>query len=144
MLYFGSNISTAAYNLKVGSIDSSSPYLYFLDPSSKNDDGNIIDSYYIPGSGIFGGVGCFKNLHFRAWGVGRLNLTVTGLDGASSVTPPFLTLTATPGKELDRQINFVNEKINVKFESSTTLNDYMVVDRLDIWGLQLWPIRPSV
>jgi len=144
MVYFGSNISTAYYTLKVGTLTSGHNYLFTLTDGQKSDDGTIISSYYMPGPLALGGVGCFKNIRFRAWGVGALNLTLTGLDGALSTTPTAITLTATPGRELDRQINFVNEKLSIKFQSGSVLNDYMVVDRLDTWGLQLWPIRPSV
>lgn len=144
MVYFGGLESTVSYTLKVGSIDAGSLYLYTLKEGQKSDDGSIIDSYYTPGYYAFGGVGCFKLLHFRAWGVGRLVMTISGLDGTGSYSPPYLSLTATPGRELDRQINFTNEKMALRVRSNNALNDYMILDRIDVWGNKLWPIRPSV
>lgn len=144
MMYFGSSISPTSYTLKVGSIDSTTPNLYSLTPAQRSDDGTAISSYYIPGPYRFGGVCFFKYLMYRAWGVGRLTTTLTGLDGSLTTTPPFHTLTATPGRELYRDINFTNEQMNVKLSSGTTLNDYMVLDRIDVWGKQQWPVRPSV
>jgi hypothetical protein len=144
MVYFGSSEYTSQYTLKLASIQAGSLYLYSLDATALNDDGTLIDSHYTPGKFSFGGVGCFKNLHWRASGVGRLTLTLYNVDHTANATPPYLTLSTTPGRELDRQINFVSEKMSVKFRNNTTLNDYMMVDRLDVWGNMLWPIRPSV
>lgn len=144
MVYFGSLISTPRYTLKIGSLDAGNTYLYSMEEGVKNDDGNVITSNYCPGPFYVGGVGCFKLLHFRSWGVGRLNITLTGEDGVLSTVPPYLTLSAAPGRELDRQINFTNEKLHIRIANGNSLNDYMIIDRLDVHGLQLWPIRPSV
>jgi len=144
MVYFGSTESPTEYTLKVGSIDTGPTYLYSLEDTASTDDGNIIKSTYTPGPVYLGGVGCFKLLHFRAWGVGRINMTINGLDDILAVTPQYLALSPSPGREYDRQVNFVNEKMNLKITNGDSLNDYIVLDRIDTWGLQLWPIRPSV
>jgi hypothetical protein len=134
------------YALNVGSIDAVSQYIWVLTPGVTNDDGNIIVSSYTPGpiSYGLGGINFFKLLNFRAWGVGNLNLQLSQEDGGGVVVPGPLALSATPGRDLQRQINFVNEKMNLTFSSGTNLNDTMSVDRIDVWGLMQWPLRPSV
>jgi hypothetical protein len=134
------------YALNVGSIDANSQYIWALSPTATSDDGNIIVSNYSPGPLSFGlgGVNFFKLLNFRAWGAGQLNLTLSQEDGGGVVSPPPLVLSSVPGRDLQRQINFVNEKMNLLIGNGNNLNDQMFIDRIDVWGLMQWPLRPSV
>ena len=149
MLYFGSSLTGGVqeYTLKIGSVNSQS--IRQIDPFAVNDDGSGILSYYVPGplTVSLGALNCFKLLNFRAWGQGNFNLTISQEDGGGAVTPPLLSLAALPGRDLQRQINFTNEKMTVKFSnggSGGSIGDYMVVDRLDVWGVMQWALRPSV
>ena len=148
MLYWESSIfSPQIYTLLMAS--KAQNYVWALDPTKANDDGTKIYSYYVPGPVTFGpgGLNFFKLLNFRGWGQGKFILTLAQEDGQGAYQPPNLTLTPTPGRELQRQINFINEKMSVKFASGNTtgaMNDYAVVDRLDVWGLTRWDLRPSV
>jgi hypothetical protein len=148
MIYYLSSVSPGSYlyTLKVGSIDSGETGLWSLDPSATDDAGTLISSYYVPGPITFGlgGLNFFKLLNFRAWGTGSLNLTLAQEDGQNTVNPPSLTLSSTPGRELQRQINFTDEKLTLKFANGNNVGDMMSVDRVDIWGLMRWPLRPSV
>jgi hypothetical protein len=145
MAYFGSSISPTSYTLKVGSLNSS--YLYSLTDNQKSDDGEIITFDYTPGPVCIksGGVNCYKMLGFRIpRGRGRLDMQLSGEDGSNPFQVPApLQMTVGPGKETQRGINYVNEKLTLKISGGKALNDYMVLDRIDVWGLNLWPVRPQ-
>ena len=104
----------------------------------------MISSYYVPGAFYLGGISCFKLSQFRASGVGKLNLTLYSEDNVSSLTALPLTLSTTLGKELYRQFNFVNEKLNLKIANGNNAGDYMLIQRIDVWGNPLWLTRPAL
>ncbi len=146
MAYFGSLISPTEYTLKVGSLNSQ--YLYTLTAGQKSDDGEIIESYYSPGPFHFnnGGVNCFKMLNFRIpRGRGRFDIQLSGEDGFNQTQVPApIQMVINPGREHQRGINFVNEKMTLKISCGKAVGDYMVLDRIDVWGLTLWPVRPQI
>jgi hypothetical protein len=150
MLYYNSMNepfpASTLYTLKLGSIQSGKTGLWALDPLFTDDSGTFIASYYVPGPITFdlGGLNFFKLLNFRAWGTGTLDLTLAQEDGQNTVNPPSLNLSAMPGRELQRQINFTNEKMTLKFANGVNAGDAMYIDRVDVWGLMRWPLRPSV
>jgi hypothetical protein len=147
------------YTLRVGNKDTNK--IWKLSPVNKDDDGNVMESYYIPGPLFIGadgsgpdtgGVNVFKQLGFRVKGRNgaKFMLTLTDVDGLGAVYPPELILANAPRKDLMRGINFVNEKITLKIGNYSAngkvpaLGDFFILDRIDLWGKQLWNSRPTV
>lgn len=145
MAFLPTDASLNPYKLRFGSIDASSNYLWGYDASVITDDGVAIEAYwkFAPLPIVVGEVGVFKVIRLRVRGVGTLELTLTNEDNSGSVTPPSLTLSTTPGKDLQRFINFVNEKMALKLRTNN-LTHYWILDRADFYGCSLWPVRPSV
>jgi hypothetical protein len=77
-------------------------------------------------------------------------ITLTDVDGAGIIYPPELILSVVPRVDLQRGINYVNEKIGIKVGIYSangkvpTKGDFFVLDRIDVWGQQLWNSRPTV
>jgi hypothetical protein len=81
-------------------------------------------------------------VRFRALGVGRLNLTITTLDGGQVMNLPAISLRAGPGFYPMRTFNAQSEKITIK--GSLALNgEYIIVTKMWAFVRQLWLTRPS-
>lgn len=63
----------------------------------------------------------FNRLYMKAVGGGTLALSILGPDAGSLATPTGITLAAAPGKDYERQINIVKERIFVEL-SQTSLS----------------------
>lgn len=133
--------ATGGYYLRIGQTGNN---LYKYDKVSTNDFGTVIDARYKPGpvSPANGEVNVYRGLRFRATGSGSLLLSVSGEDGSVPATPNSLALSASPGKELFRELNLVNEKISVQFRVGT-INHQFTVQRLDVFYKILFPQRPG-
>lgn len=126
------------YYLRLGDANNN---LYKLEPSATDDVGAVITSYYQNGhvTAEKGAVNVTRALRFRARGTGNLDLSLYPEDLQSVVTPPSLTMSNFPGKELLRQTNFMNEKCSVKFSTTGKMN----VNRLDVYMKPLFADRPQ-
>jgi hypothetical protein len=127
--------------LEFGSSDDNT---YILLPTNTDDAGTAIDSYAnsaLVYSSAFGRVNHFTKLQFRVTGSGTLILTVKGEDGVKTATPPSITLAASPGIEPFRLINFINEKMAVKWRTNALAAKW-AMNRVMIFSKELWDERP--
>lgn len=108
------------------------------------DFGNAIDSWFRTSlkTAMSGWVNHFGGLRIRVTGSGTLQITLIGEDGVTTSTPPALTLSATPGVELERLVNFFNERMSIKFRVSNT-NEKYVIARLQVYAKEAWLRRVS-
>lgn len=88
-----------------------------------------------------GWINHFSGLKFRITGSGTLSMELSGLDDTNAVAPPTLTLSAAPGVELFRLINYKNEKMSVKFAVGAP--DYFSINKLTAFAKALWFGRPA-
>jgi hypothetical protein len=139
----GKRGSAPHYYLYFGSLDANSSSIWSL-TSDLTDDTNPINAYYKTALIDLqpGWVSFFLYLLFRAYGAQTMTLELSGEDGQNVVNPTGLTLSTTSGKELARKINYVGEKMSVKFGVNNTTG-YFVVNKLEIEGNPMWPQRPA-
>lgn len=111
----------------------------------KNDNNIRIDSmvnlYYTDIAP--GWVHHFGGLRFRANGKGVAKVTLYGLDDVKSQLSNQIVLNETPGIFYDKLINFVNEKMSVKVESKSNVDDWFRIFELIISAKPLWLSRPG-
>jgi hypothetical protein len=85
----------------------------------------------------------YTGLRFRMSGNGDVKLTITGEDNSNSQGVLGFTLTATPGLELFRLINFTAEKMRVIISLDTaSTNPWCHIRRVELFGLPRWMMRP--
>jgi len=75
-------------------------------------------------------------------GSGSVEVELTGLDNSVITHPPNFNVTATPGKEILRKVNYVAEKMAIKF-SMTSINETFELSSLIIYFKALWSQRPQ-
>jgi hypothetical protein len=119
------------------SIESGVPskiYRFCSAADSKNDHGTPIVSYIktwliAPGTSNTGQLNYFGFLRVRVEGDGNLDITYYGEDNLPVNVPPFLLISANPGKEFDRLTNFVAERLSIKI-GVDVLNEWFDLYRL--------------
>lgn len=89
-----------------------------------------------------GWINHFGAMKARIVGNGAVTFTLTGEDNSNIQNPPGWTLTANPGYEPDRLINFINEKCAVKVEVNVASGRY-TLSRFDLWAKPLWMRRAA-
>jgi hypothetical protein len=104
-----------------------------------SDFGTAIDSYIISSlkSALIGWVNHFAGIKLRVKGSGNLQISVQGEDDINSTTYNSIILSANPGLEPDRLINFTNEKCAIKLRVSL-FGEWFNLSRLDVWAKELW------
>jgi hypothetical protein len=127
--------------LEFGSSENS---IFYQDTNATDDDGTAFNALvesakvYMSNSGA---VCHFSKLQFRIFGLRSLSITLTGLDNETDGTVIPITLAPTPGAEVGRLINFVNERMSVKF-STIAIDAKWTLTRLIIFGKPIWNERP--
>jgi len=81
-------------------------------------------------------------VRFRAYGNGRLNLTVATLDNSQIGALPSLFITENPGTYPLRTFNAQSEKITIT-GSLSSFGEYITVTKMWAFVRQLWLTRPS-
>jgi hypothetical protein len=139
----GPLINNPQYRLYFGSMDPYSSSIWSL-TYDLTDDNNSINAYYKTALIDLqpGWVSFFLYLLFRANGAQTMTLELSGEDGQNVINPTGLTLSVTSGRELARKINYVGEKMSVKFGMNNPAG-YFVVNKLEIEGNPMWPQRPA-
>lgn len=118
--------------------------IYPMLTTATDDFGNAID-HFIQSSlktARSGWICHFGGLKLRVTGTGTLLITLQGEDNSNPVSPPSFTLSNGTGKELDRSINYINERMSVKLRVNTFGNRF-TLSRLTVWGKELWLRRQS-
>ena len=120
---------------------SSAGGLYVRNSASRNDFGTAITSYYRPGmvaASPSGGSSIYQLVRLRTIGSGSLYLKLYSIDDTTTVTLPSVSLSASPGKELTRQIGFfTSERASVEF-GVTSINTWFHLTRIGIATSILW------
>lgn len=118
--------------------------IYDMKDNLIDDFSNAIQSYFKTDLKALlpGWLHHFGGIKLRAKGAGNLLIDLYGEDDAGHVSIPSISLALSPGLEPDRLINFINEKMSIKF-SVTNFQEYYVITRLDVWAKALWLRRPS-
>lgn len=116
--------------------------IYQMKDGLLNDFGNAIVSYFTSSlkTALKGWINHFGWIKMRVTGSGTLNLTLYGEDFTNPTVAPAITMAASPGLEPDSLINFINEKMAVKF-GVTSIDEYYRVNRLEVWAKELWISR---
>lgn len=113
--------------------------LYDVKDGLTDDYGNAIDSYVQLAlkTASAGWINHFGGIKLRVKGSGSLQITVQGEDNSNPVTALPLTLAASPGKELDRLINYVNEKCSIKLRTNQ-FGEYFILSEFTLFAKALW------
>jgi hypothetical protein len=121
--------SLGAYDLKSGLFD---------------DYGNAIDSYIESAlkDVLPGWIHHYAGIKVRCRGVGSLIITVRGEDSVLTLTPPAITMSLTPGGDIERAFNFINEKCAVKLRV-VNFGERFAISRFDMYCKPLWFRRPQ-
>lgn len=80
-------------------------------------------------------------VRMRAYGAGRLNLTVTSLDGGYVTNLPAIILSSAPSLYPMRTFNVQSEKVTIRGALSLN-NEYLVITKMWAFVRQLWLTRP--
>lgn len=110
-----------------------------------NDNGTVITNYVKMGLApdkSNGVINHFNAFIVRMIGSGSVEVELTGLDNSVITHPPNFNVTATPGKEILRKVNYVAEKMAIKF-SMTSINETFELSSLIIYFKALWSQRPQ-
>lgn len=120
--------------------------IYKLSGKTAADNGTAINSYYetpamTPSMGSYN---VFRFIRYRCQGSGSLLTSLRDEGGVNPVTVPNLPLQPGPGnsKDLGIQINYMNEKILVKF-GTNAVSDNFKMARFDLFGKMRFPTRPN-
>jgi len=107
-----------------------------------DDSGTAITSIYqtFLATPAMGALNIFRHLRFRAVGTGTMLLRLADEDDGNVQNPPSITLSTTPSKDFDRQINYTSEKMSVQVK---TVGGTMKLKRIDIFCKERWKIRPG-
>lgn len=118
--------------------------IYAMKDGLTDDFGNALDSYVQLSlkTAQKGWICHFGLVRFRITGTGNLQITLTGEDGVSSVSPPSIALSTSPGEEPDRFINFINEKMSMKLRTNL-FGEKFTLSRVDVMVKPLWASRPG-
>lgn len=118
--------------------------IYTMKDSLTADFANVITSYFKTSlkSAVSGWLNHFNGLKLRVVGSGNLNINLYGEDDVTTATATAIAMSASPGLELSRPINFINEKMSVKL-GVTAINETYEVSRLDVMAKALWRSRPA-
>lgn len=118
--------------------------VYDVKSGNTTDNGTAIAAYFKTSlkTAAGGYVNHFGYLKLRVVGSGTLSIQVQGEDASNTQNPPSLTLSSSPGYELDRLFNFLNEKCSVQF-GTVNAGDKYTVSRFDLWAKPVWLRRAS-
>ena len=132
--------STLKARLFIGSSDGN---VYYIDDTVVLDDNTAIDWTYKTAyfSAIGGQVGHFNLMRFTASGTGNISIDLYGLHDSNHVSLAVQAITTSPGVDYVRKFNHSNERLAVKF-SSTTSGNKIDLQRLLVYGKSLWVSRP--
>lgn len=138
---FIQDLTSLSYRLRIGAGNS----IYKIEPGTTSDFGNSINSVYALYYAFFGegALNIYRYIRARVVGIGILNITVTDEDNVQTLIPAPFTLTATPGRDYTREINFSNEKASVVFSMNRGVDRFTLV-RADVFGKVRFPMRASV
>jgi len=84
----------------------------------------------------------FTGIRLRIKGVGNLNITMKGLDEASTLIAQQLVLSLAPGRTKFAGFNFVSERCAVKLSLSEA-NNYFTLTKFTIYINALWEDAPA-
>jgi len=109
-----------------------------------NDDNIAINSFFktglIPKTNN-GYINHFNAISFRILGSGSIAPELRGEDDSNVTTPPNFTLSATPGGEILRWINYVGEKMSLRMEC-TSIDEHFEIREIIYYMSPLWSARP--
>lgn len=141
--------STGGYFLRIA-FQETNEFIYAIKPGQTTDQGGLINSYYMSylSTSDTGSVNIFRNIRARATGSGLIQLTLNAQDFNPTFLkqPPKLLLSETNAQDIDRQINFMNEKMSVTFgvdPVNGTPGDTWALERLDIFAARKFQMRPQ-
>lgn len=123
---------------------SNSNGIYNLVEGVTTDYTNAIDSYVTTSlkAALSNWLNHFAGIKLRVSGSGTLTVTLYGEDNSNNTSGPSVTLAATPGLEPDVLINFINEKMKVRFRV-TSAGNYFTLSKVTIYSKPLWMRRPT-
>jgi hypothetical protein len=120
--------------------------IYKMDKTALTDAGpTVITAYYetaLVSSETDGGVSHFARVRLRVVGVGSLIITSASEDRATTTVWPSIGLGLTPGKEMERRINFQAGRASFKFSVESS-GDYYKINTIRIFCKPLWMSRPE-
>jgi len=113
----------------------------------RTDDNNItinnwIKCGFIPerGNGL---LYHFNAITYRISGNGSIAVQLSGQDGSKIMTPPNFTLSASPGREITRKINYVGEKMSIRLDL-TSFGEVFELNSMVAYHNSLWSQRANV
>ena len=116
-----------------------------IDPSVDNDEGTAILSLVHMGhfpQDDEGRIWHHTGIRLRIKGSGALDIAVGGEDFVQTAFASSLLLSPTPGRELFRGFNFVNEKCAVKL-TMDGINEYFRMTKFVLYSSIEWETRPE-
>lgn len=118
--------------------------IYDMLAGNVTDYGTAIDSWFKTSlkSSSSGWINHFAGFKMRVKGSGTLILTLYGEDDNNPVSAGTINLSSSPGMELDRLINYKNEKLAIKFRVNSAGDNY-VFSKLILYAKALWLRRPA-
>lgn len=154
LLYYDGNMdgSDVYYYLRIAFYNNQ--YIYKMHAGYTDDLGAAINAYYqcyLASGSTTGNYNVFRVLRFRGKGLGNINILLDqeDFDLSKEINPPPLPITDPMSKDLDRQINFQNEKMSVGFGTGAFVNagvvgEYFTVSRIDIFMKNMFKGRPII
>lgn len=128
------------YWLRIGK----NPGIQKLTPNSTTDSGTAITAILqfglLPEGPHDGSLTIYRYLRVRATGSGNLAISLTNEDGLSAYNPTALALSATPGQELDRQLNYTTERAQLTL---TSTSGNCKIHKVALWFKKMWQMRPQ-
>lgn len=136
----------AAYILRISTLDQQG--IVGVIPGAVTDFGGAA-IYFLVTTALVqmkpGYVSVYTALRFRMLGGGTADISIYGEDGVGTTVVLGLPLTALPGLELLRMINFTNEKLQVALSTDPTpVGGWIHLQRMEIFGVPRWMMRPTV
>lgn len=118
--------------------------IYTMKEAIIADFANAIESYWKSSfkEAKSGYINHFAGIKFRATGSGVCQISLYGEDDALPETIPPITFTLAPGIDYDSVINYVNERMSIRFRMNL-INEYYTFNRLDVWSKPVWLRRPG-
>lgn len=118
--------------------------IYTMKDGLTDDFGNAIISSFKTSfkQAVPGWLNHFGLIHLRVNGTGNLTIRLFPEDSITVVDPPPIAMSLLPGKEFDRKINFLNEKMSIRFRCNQ-FGERFEISELTLYAKGVYMQRPQ-
>jgi hypothetical protein len=118
--------------------------IYTMQDGLTNDFNTAIECYWKSSfkEPVGGWINHFSGLKFRVTGTGNLEIRIYGEDDSNPEDVPVIALSSAPGMDYETIINYVAERMSVRFRVDS-INERYTFSSLYVWGKALWLRRPN-